>query len=50
VRTGAQSVGNTIGFADGAIAAIAAAQGFALATRNVRDFRGTGVELINPWD
>jgi toxin FitB len=50
VRTGAQSVGNTIGFADGAIAAIAAAQGFALATRNVRDFRGAGVELINPWD
>jgi toxin FitB len=50
VRAGAQAVGNTIGFGDGAIAAIAAAQGFALATRNVRDFRGTGVELINPWD
>ena len=50
VRAGAQVVGNAIGFADGAIAAIAAAQGFALATRNVRDFRGAGVELINPWD
>jgi predicted nucleic acid-binding protein len=50
VRAGAQVVGNTIGFADGAIAAIAAAQGFALATRNIRDFRGSGVELINPWD
>jgi toxin FitB len=50
VRAGAQAVGNTIGFADGAIAAIAAAQGFALATRHVRDFRGTGVELINPWN
>ena len=48
IRAGAQSVGNTIGFADGAIAAIASAQGFALATRNIRDFRGTGVELINP--
>ena len=48
VRAGAQAIGNTIGFADGAIAAIAAAQSFALATRNVRDFRGTGVELINP--
>ena len=35
IRAGAQAVGNTIGFADGAIAAIAAAQGFALATRNV---------------
>jgi toxin FitB len=50
VRIGAQALGNTIGFADGAIAAIAAAQGFALATRNVRDFKGAGVELINPWD
>jgi toxin FitB len=50
VRAGAQAVGNTIGFADGAIAAMAAAQGFALATRNVRDFRGVTVEVINPWD
>ena len=50
VRAGAQAVGNTIGFADGAIAAIATSQGFALATRNVRDFRGAGVELINPWN
>ena len=50
VRVGAQAVGNTIGFADGAIAAITASQGFALATRNVRDFRGAGVELINPWN
>ena len=50
VRAGAQAVGNTIGFADGAIAAIATSQGFALATRNVRDFRGAGVGLINPWD
>ena len=48
VRAGAQAVGNMIGFADAAIAAIACAQSFALATRNVRDFRGTGVELINP--
>lgn len=50
VRAGAQAVGNTIGFADGAIAAIAVSQRFALATRNVGDFRGAGVELINPWD
>ena len=50
VHAGAQAVGNTIGFADAAIAAIACAQGFARATRNVRDFRGAGVELINPWD
>ena len=50
VQAGARAVGNTIGIADGAIAAIAAAQGFALATRNVGDFRGVGVELINPRD
>ena len=50
INAGAQAVGNTIGFADGTIAAIASANGFALATRNVRDFRGAGVELMNPWE
>lgn len=50
VQAGAAASGNPIGFADGAIAAIAAVHGFALATRNVRDFKGTGVALINPWD
>jgi predicted nucleic acid-binding protein len=46
----AQTQGNTMGFADCAIAAIARANGFALATRNLRDFKGTGVPLINPWE
>jgi predicted nucleic acid-binding protein len=50
VQAGAAAAGNPISFADGAIAAIAAARGYALATRNVRDFKGTGVALINPWD
>lgn len=50
VRAGAQAVENTIGFAGGVMAAIAAAQGFALATRNVQDSSGAGVELMNPWD
>ena len=49
IHASAQALGNPISFADGAIAAIASAQGFILATRNVRDFKGTGVELINPW-
>ena len=49
INAGAKAVGNTMGFADGAIAAIASSQGFALATRNVRDF-SAGVALINPWD
>lgn len=46
----AQAQGNTMGFADCAIAAITQANGFALATRNVRDFKGAGVSLIDPWD
>ena len=49
VQAGARVAGNPIGFADGAIAAIAVAHGFALATRHGRDFKGTGVELIDPW-
>jgi toxin FitB len=44
-----QATGDTISFADCAIAAIAMANGFALATRNTRDFKNTGIELLNPW-
>lgn len=36
--------------ADAQIAAIALARGAVVATRNVRDFDGTGVELVDPWD
>ena len=32
------------------IAAICACRGAALATRNRRDFDGTGLDIINPWD
>ena len=48
-RASAQSQGNTIGFADCAIAAIATAHGFLIATRNTSDFMGCGVDLIDPW-
>lgn len=34
---------------DGMIAAIAAVNGGRLATRNLKDFAGTGLELISPW-
>lgn len=37
------------GFADAAIAAIALAKGFAVATRDTGPFREMGVEVINPW-
>jgi toxin FitB len=43
------AVGNDIDFANAAIAAISIANGFHLATRNVRDFRGVKLELMNPW-
>ena len=35
--------------ADGQIAAIARSRGMAVATRNVRDFEGIDVEIIDPW-
>lgn len=50
VFAGTQAAGNPIHFGDCAIAAIAIRRGFVLATRNVRDYKGSGVELINPWN
>ena len=35
---------------DALIAATALVHGMTLVTRNVRDFAGTGVKLINPWE
>lgn len=35
---------------DAQIAAICRVRGAALATRNVADFRETGIDVINPWD
>ena len=35
---------------DAQIAAIARAHGAALATRNVRDFAGCNVAVVNPWE
>ena len=35
---------------DALIGATAAEHRFSLVTRNVRDFRGMGVEVINPWE
>ena len=44
-----ESTGRPISFADGQIAAICRSHDAVLATRNVDDFIGTGVRLINPW-
>ena len=44
-----RNVGRPISFPDCQIAATARAHGVAMATRNVSDFEGCGVEVINPW-
>lgn len=41
--------GRPISMADAEIAAICRARGATCATRNVKDFDGTGVNVINPW-
>ena len=45
-----RQAGRPISHADAQIAAIARSRGAALATRNVRDFDGCGVGVINPWN
>jgi predicted nucleic acid-binding protein len=45
----ARKAGLAISFADGQIAAIAAARGFVIATRDVAPFRAAGIETIDPW-
>jgi predicted nucleic acid-binding protein len=42
--------GRPISFADCQIAATALAHGAAVATRNVADFEGCGIAVLNPWE
>jgi predicted nucleic acid-binding protein len=44
-----QLSGRPLNVPDGQIAATALEHGLALVTRNVKDFAGPGVELLNPW-
>ena len=44
-----RAAGRPIAEADCQIAAIAAATGAAVATRNTKDFEGCGPNIINPW-
>lgn len=44
-----EQLGRPIATADAVIAATVQAQGARLATRNVSDFTGLGLDLINPW-
>ena len=45
-----RSLGRPMGILDGQIAAIARANRFALASRNVRDFEECGLEILNPFE
>ncbi len=45
----ARTAGLAIATADGYIAAIAAANGFTVATRDTAPFEAAGVAVINPW-
>ena len=44
-----EAAGAPISTADAQIAAICLAHGAVCATRNVKDFQHTGVELVDPW-
>lgn len=45
----ARTAGFAVSTADAYIAAIAAANGFAVATRDMNPFKAAGVTVINPW-
>ncbi len=45
-----QLKGTPLNTADGMIAATALEHGLTIVTRNVRDFAGLGVTVLNPWD
>ncbi len=45
-----KKAGRPMSMADGQIASIAKVSGLALATRNVKDFQGCGVPILNPYD
>jgi toxin FitB len=50
LRADAQTKGRVLHLADALIAATALERGLRLATRNVSDFTGLGLTLVNPWD
>ena len=49
MRADARRSGRTLDLGDALIAGIAQANSLAVATRNVRDFDGLGVDVVNPW-
>jgi toxin FitB len=49
IASSRERAGKPIAGFDALIAAVCRSQGAVLATRNVSDFDGTGIELIDPW-
>ncbi|RLE27273.1 MAG: VapC toxin family PIN domain ribonuclease [Acidobacteria bacterium] len=45
-----RELGRPMSFPDGQIAAIARSHHFALATRNVNDFKHCGIDILNPFE
>ncbi len=45
-----KEIGSPMSFPDGQIAAIALANRFKLATRNIKDFGHCGLDLVNPFE
>lgn len=45
-----KAMGQPMSMADAQIAAVALQCGCALATRNIKDFHGVGLELLNPFE
>jgi tRNA(fMet)-specific endonuclease VapC len=45
-----QTAGRPLSMADGLIAASALEHELVVVTRNIRDFEGLGVTLVNPWE
>ncbi len=49
-RESRRASGQPLNVEDGMIASICLHRGAALATRNLKDFEGLGLHLVNPWD
>ena len=49
IAAASRAAGRPISQSDCQIAAIARSRGMAVATRNVRDFSETGINVIDPW-
>jgi toxin FitB len=49
IVAGRRRMGLPIGDLDAQIAAVARSHDMALATRNILDFRGTGITVLDPW-